>query len=321
MTDNILKFDKSKLLKPKRGRSTAEVLQSEHFYRLAALQAKIAFWRWSFVTERMTHWSDEYDKIDALGADEQHNDEDMLRSIHDDDRDRVRVVYDKSYDDVCDYSVDYRIVDADGEVRRLHEIGEVEYNEEGEPLAFVGSLQDITKRKNLEQKLLELSRIDDLTGLVNRREFNRLLEQALERIARTSSKLALLYIDIDGFKKVNDDHGHDAGDEVLKLVSSRIKNHLRKSDVAARVGGDEFAIILEGEVTTAHTIVVAEKMLATLSDPFRLSNKQKHMLSGSIGIVLSSDDEVDMQHLISIADKAMYDAKSLGKNRYILADG
>lgn len=187
------------------------------------------------------------------------------------------------------------------------------------PGGIIGVMLDITDRTKLEEKLLALASLDDLTQLANRRELDNTLEQALARSARSKTKLALLFIDIDGFKTVNDQYGHEAGDEVLKQIAARIVTLLRKSDIAGRMGGDEFAVILEGAVSVDTTALVAQKLLDALSTPFALSCGEISNLSASIGIAFAPDDGEDLKHLLSRADGAMYEAKNQGKNRYIMA--
>lgn len=181
--------------------------------------------------------------------------------------------------------------------------------------------EDITERKALEKKLESMARIDYLTGLLNRREFENQLKKALERISRSDTALALLFIDLDGFKKVNDKMGHEAGDEVLKLTASRIEKLVRKTDIAGRLGGDEFTVILEGKVTQESVSIVAEKLLSALESPYQVSNDQTASISASIGIAFAPDDCEDIDLLLSEADKAMYQAKELGKNQYCVAAG
>jgi len=187
------------------------------------------------------------------------------------------------------------------------------------PGGIIGVMLDITDRKKLEEKLLALASLDDLTQLANRRELDNSLEQALARSERSKTKLAFMFIDIDGFKEVNDKFGHAVGDEALKLIASRIVTLLRKSDIAGRMGGDEFAVILEGNVSLESIALVAKKLLATLSAPYALSCGGIICLTASIGIAFAPDDSDDLKHLLSKADAAMYEAKSLGKNRYIMA--
>ncbi|HEY9080715.1 diguanylate cyclase domain-containing protein [Magnetovibrio sp.] len=188
-----------------------------------------------------------------------------------------------------------------------------------QPGGIIGVMLDITERKRLEDKLLALASLDDLTNIANRRELDTNLEHALARTARTRTQLALLFIDMDGFKDVNDKCGHEAGDEALKQIAARIVTLLRKSDIAGRMGGDEFAVILEGKVSRDTTILVAQKLLETLAAPYDLSCGQITNLSASIGIAFAPDDGSDLKHLLSKADAAMYEAKRLGKNRYVLA--
>jgi len=187
------------------------------------------------------------------------------------------------------------------------------------PGGIIGVMLDISDRKKLEEKLLALASLDDLTQLANRRELDNILEHALARSKRSKTKLAFMFIDIDGFKAVNDKYGHAVGDEALKLIASRIVTLLRKSDIAGRMGGDEFAVILEGNVTRESTALVAKKLLATLSAPYALSCGEISCLSASIGVAFAPDDGADLKHLLSKADDAMYEAKNQGKNRYVMS--
>lgn len=189
----------------------------------------------------------------------------------------------------------------------------------GDVGGIIGIMLDITARKDLERKLLSLASLDDLTGLPNRRELDNRLEQALARAARVPAMLALLFIDMDGFKNVNDLYGHECGDQVLKMIAERITSQLRKSDIAGRMGGDEFAVVLEGNVSHEAAALVAGKLLTTLAAPYKLENGHNAELSASVGIAFSPDDGNDLKHLLAKADGAMYEAKKLGKNRFILA--
>ncbi len=296
----------------------AALIKSEKHHKLAVQQAKVAFWRWDLVEDKLTDWSDEYAKIDASSPGKTHSSDDELRVVHVDDRSRVKEIYDEVYKNPRTYGFDFRIVDPNGDVRWLHEHGEVEYDDNGKPAALFGILQDITNRKELEQRLVSLSRTDDLTGLINRREFDVQLEHALARSLRASSRIALLFIDMDGFKKVNDDFGHDAGDQVLKMIAERVTMNIRKTDLAGRMGGDEFTVLLESDITEESLIPVVERILQSLSEPFKLPKNKIAQLSGSIGIALSPDHANDIKKLYSISDIAMYEAKKLGKNQFVM---
>lgn len=185
---------------------------------------------------------------------------------------------------------------------------------------IVGVMLDITERKAMEHKLQALASLDALTGISNRRELDNRLERALSRTERNQAMLALLFIDMDGFKSVNDILGHEAGDQVLKLVAQRIIKVLRKSDAAGRMGGDEFAVVLEGNISPETTILVAKKILVSLCAPYTLADGEVADISASIGIACSPSDGTDLKTLFAQADRAMYEAKKRGKNRYVMAD-
>ncbi len=179
--------------------------------------------------------------------------------------------------------------------------------------------EDVSERRELERTLEAMACRDHLTGLLNRREFDNQLEKAMDRIGRTGSTLALFFIDLDGFKKVNDEIGHEAGDEVLRQTASRIEKILRRTDTAGRMGGDEFTVILEGFVSRESVRVVAGKLLSALEAPFPLTSGKSAGVTASIGIAFAPDNGEDMDQLLSVADRAMYKAKAAGKNQFRIA--
>lgn len=177
--------------------------------------------------------------------------------------------------------------------------------------------RDVTERKAKEQKLAQLAHHDPLTNLPNRLLFSDRLSHSIAQASRTHSGLSVMYFDLDGFKEVNDTFGHDAGDELLKQVAKRVKSVIRKSDTAARIGGDEFTVILEGTRSTKDAEAVAQKLLEALSQPFMVDSKQLHV-TASIGISQYPDDGNDSESLVRNADAAMYRAKELGRNRFCI---
>ncbi len=172
---------------------------------------------------------------------------------------------------------------------------------------------DITEQKQAEQRIQHLAHHDSLTGLPNRLLFNDRLGQAISLAKRDSHRFALLYLDLDRFKPVNDALGHDAGDELLRDTAKRIRQQVRESDTVARVGGDEFTVILRDINSRENVVAVAEKIIASLARPFHLERqKQSVDIGTSIGIAIYPDDAEDHQTLIKLADAAMYSAKMYG---------
>ena len=184
----------------------------------------------------------------------------------------------------------------------------------GQVTHYVATLHDITQRKQLEQEVAQLALLDPLTQLPNRRLFNDRLSQALTRAKRAQSHMAVMFIDLDKFKPINDAHGHEVGDWVLQTVAKRIESCLRSSDSAARVGGDEFLVLLPDVQTSDDALVVAEKICAELARPFVLPGRLSLLASASIGIAIYPDHGLTEQDLLRHGDRAMYQAKSAGGN-------
>ena len=175
--------------------------------------------------------------------------------------------------------------------------------------------RDITERKQAEEKIRQLAHYDNLTGLPNRALFYDRLGQAIGRARRERHELALLFLDLDDFKAVNDTLGHDAGDELLKAVAERVRQLLRESDTAARIGGDEFTVILPVIRSREDAARVAGKIIEALSAPYGLSGRAREAQVGvSIGIAIHPADAPDADALLKAADTAMYQAKQKGND-------
>ena len=180
---------------------------------------------------------------------------------------------------------------------------------------FIGIVRDITERKLAEQKIAHLAHYDSLTDLPNRALFLDHLEHSLPLAKRHNCKVAVMFLDLDGFKKINDTLGHDAGDLLLQGVSGRLQKIIRASDTVARVGGDEFTFILNDVGSDENTSLIANKIITALSEPFVLNDKTCN-IGASIGIATYPDDAQNTGALIKQADEAMYLAKTSGKNTY-----
>lgn len=184
---------------------------------------------------------------------------------------------------------------------------------ENEKPRFVAIVRDISEQIEVREKLHHLAHHDHLTGLPNRLLFMDRLERTLLR--RSRGQVAVVFLDLDRFKVINDTLGHASGDQVLKLLSKRLINGIRKSDTLARFSGDEFAIILEDVTSSDEVVVVVRNLFELFFRPFTIENREL-FITASIGISLSPDDGEDIQALLKNADIAMYRAKELGGNTY-----
>ncbi|GKS56752.1 hypothetical protein YTPLAS18_02790 [Nitrospira sp.] len=178
------------------------------------------------------------------------------------------------------------------------------------------SIRYAIERKRTEERLTYLAQYDQLTGLVNRALFRDRLEQAIVRARRTNQGFALLLLDLDRFKAVNDTMGHDAGDALLKVVADRLKSCVREVDTVARMGGDEFTMILEGTASEAGAVTVAKRIIQTVSQPCTVSGRQV-TVGVSIGLTLFPHDQSDAGDLLKHADAAMYQAKEKGGDSFV----
>ncbi len=186
-------------------------------------------------------------------------------------------------------------------------------------LGTVVTFADITERKEKEALAWRLAHTDSLTGLINRHHFHSRLEQTLIESERYARCFALLFIDLDGFKAVNDQLGHDAGDELLRVCARRLLECLRESDTVARLGGDEFTIILPEIETEQEVSALTSRVIERVAEPYLIKGQQA-LISASIGIALYPKHGCDGDRLLNVADKAMYRAKEAGKNTYLIFD-
>ncbi len=190
-------------------------------------------------------------------------------------------------------------------------------NKIGLPTHYVGTSADLTHIRKSELKLDHFAHHDELTGLPNRRLLNMRIDQALARAIAEDRTGAVVFVDLDRFKLVNDSLGHGAGDELLTLVTNRLRKGLRADDFLARFGGDEFIILLE-KTTSEGAGVVASHLINRLSEPFILSSGDEIYIGASIGISVFPQDSISPEELLQHADAALYQAKSAGKSTYRL---
>ncbi|MCD4668183.1 MAG: EAL domain-containing protein [Sulfurimonas sp.] len=215
-----------------------------------------------------------------------------------------------------------KIKRADGKIIDILVNGQVVYDEQQIPSKLIGTTQDITQQVNNEKllkqqakELIHQANHDTLTNLPNRMLFQDKLTQMINYSTRHNEKFALLFLDLDQFKKINDSLGHHVGDNILIKTASRLKMALREEDILARLGGDEFTIILRDIKNIQSASTVAQKIIDIMKEPIK-SNGHSLFVSSSIGISIFPDDAITKDNLIKYADSAMYKAKDEGRNNF-----
>jgi diguanylate cyclase (GGDEF)-like protein len=210
------------------------------------------------------------------------------------------------------YRVDHRIVRTDGTTRHVQEQAHVIYDEAGVAIAHVGSIVDITDRKATEARLAQLAHYDPVSKLPNRTLLEQRLHSSLTRAQLEGSGCAVLFLDIDDFKRVNDTYGHGAGDELLAAIGTRLNHHVRSGDTVARMSGDEFVIVLDGLTSRDDAVSAARKILRSFEVPFHLTGVVDCRVGVSIGVAIYPEMAVSAKALIDIADREMYTVKRNG---------
>ena len=239
----------------------------------------------------------------------------FVRLLHPEDRDRVIEAHARTHRTHEPLSVEYRLLARDGSVVWIRDEGVVVLDDDGEPANLQGYLLDITAEREAQAQLRLQALYDPLTGLANRAFFHEQLAHAVSVRKEPGQETALVYVDLDEFKEINDQYGHSVGDEVLAILGKRLKSLLRAGDAVARIGGDEFAVLLAAVSEPAEAAVVAERLLEQITAPIATSGHE-FALRASIGIALG-DDGVD---LLKQSDAAMYRAKSQHDSDYAFYD-
>ncbi|MHB1115216.1 sensor domain-containing diguanylate cyclase [Sideroxydans sp.] len=251
-----------------------------------------------------------------------------LDSVHEEDRLRCLDTYASAFEARQPFTMEYRLRRHDGEYRWIIDHGVPNHDAAGGFIGYIGSCLDISDRHEMETLIRQMAFYDVLTRLPNRRLLNDRLQQAMAASARSGRYGALMFLDLDNFKPLNDQHGHDMGDLLLAEVARRITACVRRTDTVARLGGDEFVVVLselEGDRSSAmqQALLVAEKVRAALADPYLLqmrlpsgeTREVEHFCTSSIGLLLFGANETGVDELLKQADTAMYHAKQAGRNR------
>jgi diguanylate cyclase (GGDEF)-like protein/PAS domain S-box-containing protein len=240
----------------------------------------------------------------------------MLKIIHPEDRDLL-ISHRKEAlaTDKKSHYLDFRIITLAGNERWIGHKCQKVYGRDGKYLGVRGSNRDITEHKQMEQKLKEMATHDYLTGLPNRVLLSDRFTVAAALARRNKSRVAVMSLDLDHFKPINDTLGHDAGDQVLKSVGARLAGIIRASDTVARTGGDEFILVLLETNHVKDSTTIAQKVLNSFAEPLLIDGHQLH-LSTSIGIAIYPEDAEDMKTLTKKSDAALYYAKAHGRNQF-----
>ena len=234
--------------------------------------------------------------------------------IHPEDRERIKAVFRRTVETGIGERSEFRFLLKDGSIRHIESQGNVVHDASGKVSRVVVVSRDVTERKKIEEKLRHLSYHDMLTGLPNRLLFSDRLKRAIATAKRDKVHIvSLMFIDLDDFKEINDNFGHAAGDLALKEVASRLQDCLRESDTAARMGGDEFVVLLPAIESPDDAMIVAKKISHALCQPIDLGNHGL-TVSTSIGVAVYPEHGSEEEALLKHADAAMYHAKERGRN-------
>ena len=239
-------------------------------------------------------------------------------NIHPEERERVKLNFkERMKSDAKSWSEEYSFRRAEGGYVFVLDRGYIIRNESGKAVRAIGTMMDITQRKQAEEILRYQAVYDQLTGLPNRLLFNERLLASLKKAKKTQKMLAVMFLDLDKFKKINDTLGHAAGDRLLEGFAGRISETLRSTDTVARWGGDEFTLLLPDINCLEDAVKTAQRILNNLKPAFKLEEQAFH-ISSSIGIAVYPDDGEDAETLVKNADAALYRAKEMGRNNYQL---
>jgi diguanylate cyclase (GGDEF)-like protein/PAS domain S-box-containing protein len=286
---------------------------SEERYRLAIEGSNDAIWEWNierqtfFISEKwtditghakVTNFMDVYDKYS-----------------YEDDREFAKKDLETSINSKEIYKSEFRIIAKDGSIKWLLNRGKLLFNYKDEPIKMAGSITDISERKAIEKQIRYMAYYDMITGLPNRNYFMDKFKEILRSNSLTNKSCALIFLDVDEFKKINDTLGHDNGDNLLKEFAGKLKTSITLDSIAARFGGDEFLVLIPEFNSMKDLENICSNVLRIFKEPFILNGLPNYVTS-SMGVVIAPMDGDDTELLLKNADTAMYRAKEQGKNQY-----
>lgn len=317
-----------------RSKATADALRASQLKLDNAQRiARLGHWEWATANDALT-WSREFARILHYPADQHGGSwQSFLDSIDEDCRQAVRHTAAQAVEESREFSIEFTLGTVAGDQTRTIRLeAEPHLDDEGCCTHMLGTLQDITERTNAQQQIHTLAYFDLVTGLPNRAQLNEQLNYVLKTAQRNGTQFAVMFLDLDHFKQVNDTLGHDAGDDLLQQVATRLTSVVRETDsvsrtgamaedepgtrhTVARLGGDEFVVLL-GHINRAEDAArVAERLATSISEPYSLGNVDVNVTT-TVGISVFPDDGEDAETLMKHADVAMYHAKEQGRNGY-----
>lgn len=283
--------------------------------------SRLGYWEWNF---HQHHWtfSEESRQILGLTVLPPNDLSAFLSSVHPEERVAVENALSRALSGELEFNVEHRIIRSDGQIRYVHVQGQVVRDSQGLPIRIAGTIQDVTDRlqtatslRENEARLNHLAYHDALTGLPNRLLFQDRFRHAIVKAHRSRKQVAILFMDLDQFKRVNDSFGHDVGDQLLRAVADRLRACAREGDTVARIGGDEFVLLLDVVDQVKAVGSVAKKVNVCLTPAFHVGGVKFHV-TASIGIGIYPDNGGSVEELMKCADVAMYRAKEGGGNHF-----
>ncbi len=275
--------------------------------------ARIGYWHWDTHSEKI-HLSDNLAKMWGID-DLQISIAEWMDLVHIDDIGRLKKVLASDHGETGESAVEFRMVGGGHNLYRdMNQITKSVIDSDGRQI-LLGTVQDISAIKSAEKKIYRMAFFDDLTGLSNRGNFHEQLKNQIVMAQRFEKKLALMYVDLDDFKEVNDSYGHEIGDNYLRIFADHIKSTVRASDVTARLGGDEFCVVLTGVRSQEEVTLIAGKLFEFCRRVLEIGN---HRIQPklSVGMSMYPQDGKDADELLKSADLAMYSVKQNGKHGY-----
>lgn len=291
--------------------------ESEERLKAAQSLVNLGCWDWDLVTNKQI-WSNETYRIFGLDSGIEPSRALFENLVHPEDLTRIQAATEEGIKAGTDFNFEFRVILPNGVERYISTHVGIKSDEEGKSIRLLGTNQDITEQKEIELRIIHQAYHDPLTQLPNRIKLNQELEQLLQQGEETGRSFAILWVDLDFFKDINDNHGHLAGDAVLEEVAKRLSSQVRRGDLVARVGGDEFIIMLQNADTEQRLDACAKKILHEFQRPI-LFETLELTVGTSIGGAIYPLHGNSVESLFRAADMALYHVKENGRNDYALA--